>query len=696
MKKILSLILSAILAATSFASCSVYPDKSISPSISVSSSDAEDSARWLTDRLGTLNEKVHLGVNDFDMSGFEDDGYIIRTEDEETVIVGKTQLALSNAVRSYAKYVQDGQAQGLDIVYHEGYRVKRLTVSENDISEYVILIPEDGDESVRFAASELSSFIKKACGVSLPTVTSTDSQRVIELIPVADTELGIEGFSTTVKDGRVTVKGGSLRGCLYGVYDILEDLIGYRFLTARETYLYSQDHVDIPEGYSNTELPALGYRCVYDHPVNYTYARGSFVDSSEYNARRKSNSLYANEARFGYSGIPNAHHGMSTYVKSVPDEKQPCLYDDDIFDEALENIMTYLDAENALGNIGTKVKKVDLGQNDNNGFCSCKNCREHLYKYASQAGCFLDFTNRMAEEISKVYPEIYVGMFAYWGAIIPPKNIEVHPNVLVCYVMYGFCQQHPLDGSECTNHTFQEGLNNSVHKRQLVEWQKLTPNVHVWFYTVDFWQGLSPFMNIDDYRQDFEYLSDTGILGVFCQNGQSQLSFDELNVYMESIVAWNPRITDEEFDSKVREFMMLFYGDGWESLYEYMMTACREKNFIACGKSDISAYIGANYDYIKALFEDASARCNTAEQEDRIERLSLHMHFQAVNGLYDEKYVNGTPEEREEIARIYTWVYDELHKYKIVRIGLEGRLLSTMPLDLDVPPLDWQSGKSGK
>ncbi len=693
-KRILCILCVVILCVPALTAC---PEKAVMRS--VTSSNAPEAINFLSSK-GIDTSSLIVGDSslassyDVDLSDFEDDGYVICSIEGQTAIFGKTESGLDRAVRDYSKHSHEAQ---YTTVCGEGYRVKRLTISGRDISEYEILIPSDSDECVTFAASELSSFIKDACGVALPIVTESSSNNLIELIPAQDSgsELGEEGFSVSVTNGRVSVNGGNVRGCLYGVYDILEDLIGYRFLTAWETYLYPSEHVDIPEGYTNTETPALDYRCIYDHSVNYTYSKGSFVSSPEFNARRKSNSEFANEAKYGYYGLKNAHHGMSVYIKSVPDARQPCLYDNNLFDECVENILEYLDAQNKLGNIGTKVKCVDLGENDNSNFCPCRKCMNMTAVYGSRAGCFVDFTNRVTEEINVSYPDMIVGMFAYWGAIIPPKNIEIHKNVQVCYVIYGFCQQHPLDGSECGNYTFQEGLNNKVHKEYLKKWQELTPRVHVWFYTVDFWRSLAPFMNIDDYRADFEYLADTGIVGVFCQNGQSQLSFDDLNVYLESIVAWDPYITDEEFDGYVREFMELYYGDGWEALYEYLMLGCRKKDSLYCNEHDIYDYIGENYDYFKMLFQYAADNCNTATQADRIERLSIHMHFQAIASLYEDKYVNGTEEERAEISRVYRWIYDELIKYKIVRMGLESeRWLKDMPFNENVSPLDWMAGET--
>lgn len=692
MKRTTALFTAAVMLAGTLFSCAGKEEavssttSDISASVGFLESRVEDTSDIIVGDAGTA---LAYGI---DMTDFEDEGYTVRTVGGETLILGKTAAGVDRAVRDYVKHADEYE---YSVTCGEGYRVEKLTVAGRDIAGYVILIPADADECVRFASSELAMFIERACGASLPTVTEDPgTDNVIELRPEPkDGELGEEGFATTVSDGRITVRGGETRGCMYGVYDLLEDCVGYRFLTSEVTHLYESEHVDIPEGYENKELPGFAYRFVYDHPCRYTYYKGSFYSDGDFSARRKSNNISStNEAKYGYSGLKNAHHGMSVYVKSVPDSQQPCLTDDAIFDECLENIMAYLDANDALGYIGTKVKCVDLGQNDNNGFCNCKNCVKAYRNYKSQSGLFADFTNRIAEEVSKVYPDILVGMFAYWGAIIPPQNIELHPNVQVCYVIYGFCQKHPLDGSKCNpEHYFQERLNHVVHKEYITEWHKLTDNLQVWFYTVDFWRGLHPFMNIDDYCSDFRYLASLELKGIFCQNGQSQLIFDDLYVYLESLLAWDPYMSEEEFYAKAEEFMMLFYGDGWESLYEYLMAGCREKDSRPCGDNDPHDWYAEEYDYLKSLFADAAENCNSAKQADRIELLSLHMHYQALCGFYDEKYVNGTAEEKEQMQTLAYWLRDELAKYRITWLGLEsGTPMSELSFDLaEMDPNDY-------
>lgn len=87
-----------------------------------------------------------------DMSGFEDDGYIIREHGGDVLIFGATGDGLDLAVRKYAKAAETSSVSELDEVYHEGERIKKLTVAGCDISEYTVVYPAaDCNENMLFA-----------------------------------------------------------------------------------------------------------------------------------------------------------------------------------------------------------------------------------------------------------------------------------------------------------------------------------------------------------------------------------------------------------------------------------------------------------------------------------------------------------------------------------------------------------------
>lgn len=204
MKRICALFLGLILLLSALSSCAARPEKHYSDKISVSSSDAEDCAVWLTDRLGeSLRDRVYISVGDsagFDMSSFENDGYILKRDGNGIVIAAKTSVGADIAVRKYANAVDLGKGTDFNITYHEGYRIKKLTLAGRDISEYTVVYPESDPELrssansyMQYAAADLQRLIAKACGASLALVCGeSDASPRIELR--RSEELGLHGY----------------------------------------------------------------------------------------------------------------------------------------------------------------------------------------------------------------------------------------------------------------------------------------------------------------------------------------------------------------------------------------------------------------------------------------------------------------------------------------------------------------------
>ena len=227
MKKLLSIIMCALMLIAALASCA--PAKSDSQS-----SSGDETAKYtayLEERLEdapgkkpaslvieTAENSEAYGV---DMTAFSDDGYLTRAEYGEVVILGKTDAGLDRAVRDYVK---NGNPNDYFTVYGEGYRVKKLTVAGNDISEYAVIRDDNADECNTFASSELVSYIEKTCGAVLPEYTASEyaaasdkPQRTITLT-VDYPALGDEAFRIEIGgDGNITIAGGRYRGGGYRV-----------------------------------------------------------------------------------------------------------------------------------------------------------------------------------------------------------------------------------------------------------------------------------------------------------------------------------------------------------------------------------------------------------------------------------------------------------------------------------------------
>lgn len=251
MKKTIALALSLCTLASSLMSCSSSDAGKYSPEITVSSSNAEDYAVWLTNRLGDkLTDSIYLALGSdasrgIDMTDFENDGYILRTEGGSVTVAGKTETGLDLAVRRYANAVEAGTASELDASYHEGYRIEKLMLAGHDISEYAIEYPAEHNENMLYAVSEMQRLIKKACGAELDAAQGISVREcAIEFRHSRDDSLRYDGYRYFFEGSRLVIEGAVERGCMWGVWFFLENELGWECINYGNSLLREADLIE--------------------------------------------------------------------------------------------------------------------------------------------------------------------------------------------------------------------------------------------------------------------------------------------------------------------------------------------------------------------------------------------------------------------------------------------------------------------
>ena len=137
---------------------------------------------------------------------------------------------------------------------------------ENGKTEYVLLVPENGDVYIDFAVKTLNGALLKSTGVTLPVVTESngkfvslgDTQALKELAPKI--EYGEDGYSVLEANGNLYLFGESQYGAIWAVYGFLERTVGYRFFAVDEVRIEKREKIEIA-GMSITETPSFPYRC---------------------------------------------------------------------------------------------------------------------------------------------------------------------------------------------------------------------------------------------------------------------------------------------------------------------------------------------------------------------------------------------------------------------------------------------------
>ena len=713
MKNVLCILLAAVFIASALASCSAEPTAAISASIRLTTSDAFDAAAWLTDRLGDkLTDKLVLGTDadgyGVDVSALEADGYVIRSLGGEVALFARTTDGLDRAVRKYAHTVESG-APVADVTFHEGYRVKSLTIAGNDVSEYAIVRVTEDDPCVKTAAETLAKYIEKACGAALPVCTEADftstgrAHRIA--ISSGDASLGDEGFTISIgEDGTLTVSGGVWRGSLFGVYDLLED-IGWRFVgaawipTDRQEYLYEAEHVELDSSLNRTELPSIPIRGgfsslkqknTYSTHLNAKYGGYGFSIRSCHGLQNNNDAIFSGE----YEGV---------YDRDA-DGHQPCFTNEEILEAidsyALRSVKKRIDAGQQ---IGREIIDVDVAQWDSTPYCECKNCRAVFKEEGCHTGALLRMVNRVAALLDENYQGVYASFLVYTEASQLPKITRPAHNVLCAFCFYcgGYfsCSNHCISGDECAS-SLAGAVTNKIPAKIFEEWLEVTKpeNIQVWYYPLNCFNLCYNSPIYTNLLNDMKYLADKKAGHVYLCTGSynNGLINEELARYLCSKFAWDASVTKEESLDIMRDWFKVVYGDAGDLLYELTIFAEQAADRAGCWCSFFRGdrvdfdFIAEHSGLILSACEKAIGMADDKASEEAIEKYVTGFRFMALVSRYEDMYINGTDAERAIITGEYRTVWEAFRKYNFY-------IFNSMPhggyapetFDPDVDPHTW-------
>ena len=413
-----------------------------------------------------------------------------------------------------------------------------------------VKVTNGNDITEAYAAAELLAYLSKK-GITLaedgfPIHVSIDSS-LEENSFIIEASLEEESLG-------MTIRGGDRRGVLYGVYQFLEKYAGFRYYTA-DLETYTNDDVVIPDGVVLEHTPAIGSRRLTWYTV---------YDSMEWAAK--------NGVNFGI-GLPELLGGQSLnygnlFVHTIAPlvgtkypyptyATNPCLTDPDNFNTVLANLRKELEANPNL-NI------VSVSQTDYEQSCYCPNCAKIAEEEGGYSGVWITFVNKIAEELTKDYPNLIIDTLAYKNTQKAPKSIKPHQNVCVRLCSITCCFTHAINDPNCTK--------NKQFCEDLVAWGKICNNIHIWDYTTNFHYYISTFANLDVIRANMRFFAENNVVSMFPQGNSQGASgeFGELRTYLLCKLMLDPYMTEEEYYNHMDEFLKAYYGDGWMYIRQFI------------------------------------------------------------------------------------------------------------------------------
>ena len=435
-----------------------------------------------------------------------------------------------------------------------------ITLVENGKSDYVIVLPEEPQEYEMKAALELQYYLKQMTGVEIPVMSDDLPASEFEIIigksdriessgiKIDDHELEEDGFIIRTKDTRLFIVGGSRKGALYGVYTFLEDYLGCRKYTPDLSYIPT---------YQSIILKKIKDKQVPDFKQRYLYFPGSL--DQDFCDWHKINSRMERQAEWGM--------WVHTFKKLVPAKEyfrdhpeyfsdingiripngQLCLTNQEVFD----TLVSALHEKTAKR---PNSQYWSVSQNDNFMACQCENCLSMNEMYGGPSGIIIDFVNHVAAD----FPDKTISTLAYQYSRKAPEGIRpaANVNIMLCTIE---CNRSKPISKDPSGISFRKDIH---------DWGKLTDNILLWDYVVQFRNYISPFPNLRVLQPNIQFFRDNNVSMMFQQgSGTSYSEFAELRTYLIAKLLWDP---DADADALLDDFIYNFYGDAAPYIRQYI------------------------------------------------------------------------------------------------------------------------------
>ncbi|MDP6124822.1 MAG: DUF4838 domain-containing protein, partial [Candidatus Latescibacteria bacterium] len=452
-----------------------------------------------------------------------------------------------------------------------------MVLAHDGKSSCRIVTPQKATPQEGYAAKELSSFLERISGATLPIVTDEgplgDSDILVgavrQLSDIApDIGVGELGQETSVLHqvgNHLVIVGGEPRGTLYGVYALLEEHLGCRFFAVDETRVPSLDTVEL-KGLDETISPRLEYREPF-----YTEAfDGDFAARSRMNSNRAlleerhgGKIVYGSFVHTFYPLIspeeffddhPEYFSFSREKAERFQERGQLCLTNPDVLAITIERVRGW-----CLRNPDIRI--VSVSQNDWHGACECDNCAAIDEAEESQMGTMLQFVNQVADAIRDDLPHVAVDTLAYQYTRKPPKTLIPRDNVIIRLCSIECCFSHTLDSDCGDNVAFADDIRG---------WSKICQRVYIWDYVTNFGHYVQPFPNFKVLASNIRFFADHGVKGIFEEGNYATGGGGELaplRSYVLSKLLWDP---DSDPEIATKEFVEQYYGTASNTVMEYL------------------------------------------------------------------------------------------------------------------------------
>ena len=476
-------------------------------------------------------------------------------------------------------------------------------VSVRRLAGYQIVVPDQTNPVEQQAAEKLQHYVNELAHTEL-ALKKEGAYRSGPAFFIGQTRYATErkvdfkqlkedGFALYPAEKNLTIAGGAGKGVLYGVYGLLE-LWGFRMYTSTSIDVPKVDSVGIPKK-ALVVVPGVQYRTTSYRDTNDPEYRDWYRLSS-----RSEWGLFVHTFNTLVSpdeyGKTHPEYFSLVNGKRLPGT-QLCLSNSEVLAVLIANLKDKMAAKTAT--------YWSVSQNDNDQYCHCDACAALNQKYGGvPSGSILDFVNKVA----KAFPDKIISTLAYWYSRTPPQNIQAEPNVNIMLCNIESRRQGPVFETD------------PAFSRDLIAWGKLTGNILIWDYNIQFANLVSPFPNLHTIKPNIKFYTEHHVNSLFMQaNAQAGGEMAGLRAYLICKLMWDPNADDSAL---INDYLNGYYGKAGPYVRQYidrmresLLSTGFKLNIFGSPEDAKNAYLSA--DMLKvynALFDQAEEAAADAPQ----------------------------------------------------------------------------------
>lgn len=352
-------------------------------------------------------------------------------------------------------------------------------------------------------------------------------------------EWGADGFGVIAERKKIVFYGATEQAIEHAIYYTLEHSFGIRFYSAEETFIPKLARIKPLPFTIYEQVPAFEYREVFYGEAR----RAGYAESFCLTDGQGTGSF---ERHPGWGLWVHTLHRLlppETYFENHPEyyalrngvrmKDQLCLSNP----EVLTHVSNALQLEI---NKHPDEKYWSVSQMDNYNFCECEKCAHIDEAEGSHAGSIIRFVN----EIAKLFPDKVISTLAYQYSRTAPKATKPLPNVNIML---------------CTiEENRAKSLTGTGFEKDLAEWSKISQNILIWDYVINFSHMVMPFPNWPTLQENIQLFKKYGVNMLFEQGyNNSSSEMQELRCFLLSKWMWDPSI---DADSLIQQFLSNYYG----------------------------------------------------------------------------------------------------------------------------------------